>query len=63
MLDEHLDMDGEDEGSSDGEDEGEDVNGNATSKKQPKYTESEMKQIKDEIKEEYDLSGTECRSR
>jgi predicted metal-dependent peptidase len=51
MLDEHLDMDGEDEGSSDGEDEGEDVNGNATSKKQPKYTESEMKQIKDEIKE------------
>jgi predicted metal-dependent peptidase len=51
MLDEHLDMDGEDEGGSDGEDEGEDVNGNATSKKQPKYTESEMKQIKDEIKE------------
>ena len=50
MLDEHLDMDEGDEGSSPGE-EGEDGNGNATSKSKPKYSKEEMKQIKDEIKE------------
>jgi predicted metal-dependent peptidase len=53
MLDEHLDMDGDEEGdggSSAGE-VGEDSNGNATSKSKPKYSKEEMKQIKDEIKE------------
>jgi len=50
MLDEHLDMDEGDEGDSPGE-EGEDGNGNATSKSKPKYSKEEMKQIKDEIKE------------
>ena len=50
MLDEHLDMDGDNDGSSDG-DLGEDGNGNATSSKKPTYSKSDMKQIKDEIKE------------
>ena len=50
MLDEHLDMDEGDEGSSDG-DVDEDSNGNATSKSKPKYSKEDMKQIKDEIKE------------
>ena len=50
MLDEHLDMDEGDEGSSPGE-EGEDGNGNATSKSKPKYSKEDIKQIKDEIKE------------
>jgi predicted metal-dependent peptidase len=50
MLDEHLDMDEGDEGSSDG-DVDEDGNGNATSKSKPKYSKEDMKQIKDEIKE------------
>jgi predicted metal-dependent peptidase len=50
MLDEHLDMDADSEGSSDG-DQGEDGNGNATSSKKPTYSKGDMKQIKDEIKE------------
>ena len=50
MLDEHLDMDEGDEGDSPGE-EGEDSNGNATSKSKPKYSKEDIKQIKDEIKE------------
>ena len=51
MLDEHLDMEGEDgDGSSDG-DESKDSNGNSVSKNKPKYSKSEMQKIKDEIKE------------
>jgi predicted metal-dependent peptidase len=50
MLDEHLDWDEDGEGSSQGE-EGEDGQGNAVSKKRPKYSKEEIKQIKDEIKE------------
>lgn len=50
MLDEHLDMDGEGDGESDPETE-KDGNGNNVSKKKPKYSKEEMKQIKDEIKE------------
>lgn len=51
MLDEHLDMEGEDgEGGGDaGEDK--DSNGNGTSKKKPKFSKEELKKIKDEIKE------------
>ena len=49
MLDEHLDAEG-DGGASDGN-MSEDSNGNATSKNQPKYSKEEVKQIKDEIKE------------
>jgi len=52
MLDEHLDMDEGDEGSSSGEEsEGKDSNGNNVSKRRPKFSDEEMKQIKDEIKE------------
>ena len=53
MLDEHLDMDGDEEGDGGGSagEVGEDGNGNATSKSKPKYSKEEMKQIKDEIKE------------
>ena len=49
MLDEHLDMDGD----GDNEDNGEDVdsNGNGVSKKKPKFSKEQIKQIKDEIKE------------
>ena len=50
MLDEHLDMDGDD-GDEEGDEEGKDGNGNTVSKRKPKYSEGEMKQIKDEIKE------------
>jgi len=52
MLDEHLDMDegdGKEEG--DGGQEGKDSNGNSVSKRKPKFSDEEMKQIKDEIKE------------
>lgn len=49
MLDEHLDMDGD--GDSDDNGEGKDGNGNGTSGKRPKFTEEQLKQIKDEIKE------------
>jgi hypothetical protein len=49
MLDEHLDMDGD--GDSDDNAEGKDGNGNGTSGKRPKFTEEQLKQIKDEIKE------------
>ena len=49
MLDEHLDSEGED-GDGDAQ-EGKDSNGNGTSKKKPKYSKEQMKQIKDEIKE------------
>jgi|TARA_R110000744_G_scaffold120155_1_gene223907 predicted metal-dependent peptidase len=50
MLDEHLDMDGQD---SDGGDGGEtkDSNGHGVSTSKPKYSDEEVKQIKDEIKE------------
>ena len=50
MLDEHLDWDEDGEGSSPGE-EGKDGQGNAVSKQRPKYSKEEIKQIKDEIKE------------
>jgi predicted metal-dependent peptidase len=52
MLDEHLDS--EDDGTGDGDNddsEAEDSNGNATSSSKPKYSKEEIKQIKDEIKE------------
>jgi predicted metal-dependent peptidase len=49
MLDEHLDMEGDDDGEGNGE--GKDSNGNGTSKSKPKYSKEEMKKIKDEIKE------------
>ena len=52
MLDEHLDS--EDDGTGDGgndDSEAEDSNGNATSSSKPKYSKEEIKQIKDEIKE------------
>jgi predicted metal-dependent peptidase len=49
MLDEHLDMDGDSE--SDEGEEGKDGNGNSVSKRPAKYSDEEMKQIKDEIKE------------
>ena len=49
MLDEHLDDDGE-SGGEEGEEE-KDANGNAVSKKRPKYSKEEMAKIKDEIKE------------
>ena len=48
LLDEHLDMDGDD---GEGESEGKDSNGNAVSKRKPKFSDEELKQIKDEIKE------------
>jgi len=50
MLDEHLDMEGED---GEGKDAGEskDGNGNNVSKSKPKYSKEEMKKIKDGIKE------------
>ena len=51
MLDEHLDGEGEDDNDSEGDAEGEDSNGNDVSKRRPKFSEEEMKQIKDEIKE------------
>ena len=49
MLDEHLDMDGD--GDSDDNGEGKDKNGNGTSSKRPKFSEEQIRQIKDEIKE------------
>jgi predicted metal-dependent peptidase len=49
MLDEHLDGDGDGE-PEDGEEE-KDANGNNVSKKRPKYSKEDLKQIKDEIKE------------
>jgi predicted metal-dependent peptidase len=49
MLDEHLDMDGDEEG--DGGGEAKDSNGNNVSTGRPKYSKSELDQIKDEIKE------------
>ena len=51
MLDEHLDPDGDGNGDQEGDAESKDGNGNAVSKRQPKFSEEEMKQIKDEIKE------------
>jgi predicted metal-dependent peptidase len=48
MLDEHLESDGDE--NKDGE-EGKDGKGNTVSKSRPKYSEEEMKKIKDEIKE------------
>ena len=49
LLDEHLDPEEGDEGSAGQETE--DSNGNAVSKSKPKYSKEEIKQIKDEIKE------------
>jgi predicted metal-dependent peptidase len=49
MLDEHLDGDSEDGDGTNGE--GKDSNGHGTSKSKPKFTDEELKQIKDEIKE------------
>ena len=52
LLDEHLDMDGDGEGESNSEDDDQkDSAGNNVSKKKPKYTKEELKQIKDSIKE------------
>jgi predicted metal-dependent peptidase len=50
MLDEHLDWEDDGEGDAEGE-ETKDANGNNVSKKRPKYSKDEIKQIKDEIKE------------
>lgn len=50
MLDEHLENE-EGTGGQDGDSEGKDGNGNNVSHSKPKYSEEEMKQIKDEIKE------------
>jgi len=49
MLDEHLDMDGDGDENDNGE--GKDSNGNGISRKRPKFTEEQIRQIKDEIKE------------
>jgi predicted metal-dependent peptidase len=58
MLDEHVDWgsDGDEEGDGDGDGDGEgeettDKNGNKISKKRPKLSEEDMRQIKDEVKE------------
>ena len=51
MLDEHLDMEGDGNEEGDGEGEGKDSNGNNVSNRRPKFSDEEMKQIKDEIKE------------
>jgi len=51
LLDEHLDWnEGDGEGSNEGEDS-KDGNGNAVSKKKPKYSKDDLKKIRDEIKE------------
>ena len=52
MLDEHLDMEGDD-GDGEAEDgkEEKDSNGNNVSKKKPKFSKETLKEIKDEIKE------------
>ena len=50
MLDEHLDMEGDDEEGSDNG-ESQDSKGNSVSKSKPKYSKEEMKKIRDEIKE------------
>jgi predicted metal-dependent peptidase len=51
LLDEHLDWnEGDGEGSNEGEDN-KDGNGNAVSKKKPKYSKDDLKKIRDEIKE------------
>ena len=54
LLDEHLDWEGDesdgDNGSAPGE-EGEDSNGNSVSKKRPKYSKEDLRQIRDEVKE------------
>jgi predicted metal-dependent peptidase len=58
MLDEHVDWgsDGDEEGDGDADGDGEgeettDKNGNKISKKRPKLSEEDMRQIKDEVKE------------
>jgi predicted metal-dependent peptidase len=50
MLDEHLDGQGDEDGTGDAG-EGKDANGNGVSKKKPTYSKEQIKQIKDEIKE------------
>ena len=52
LLDEHVDWENSDEGNgdSDGEEE-KDGNGNAVSKKRPSYSKEDLRQIRDEIKE------------
>ena len=49
MLDEHLDMDGDD--GEEGAGESKDKNGHGTSSKKPKYSKEQIDQIKDQIKE------------
>ena len=51
MLDEHLDMDGEEGSNSSDNGEDKDSNGNGVSKSKPKFSKEDIKQIKDEIKE------------
>jgi len=52
MLDEHVDWEkGDGEGDGDEGEEGEDGNGNKVSKKRPKYSEEDLRQIRDDIKE------------
>lgn len=50
LLDEHLDMEGEDGEEGDAQDE-KDAKGNKVSKKRPKYSKETLQKIKDEIKE------------
>jgi len=50
MLDEHVEWE-KSEGDGDEGEEGEDGNGNKVSKKRPKYSEEDLRQIRDDIKE------------
>lgn len=51
LLDEHVDWEaGDGEGDDDGE-EGKDGNGNATSKRRPKFSKEDLRKIRDEVKE------------
>lgn len=54
LLDEHVDWEAGGNGDGESEDEGEegvDANGNKTSKRRPKYSKEDLRQIRDEIKE------------
>jgi predicted metal-dependent peptidase len=55
LLDEHIDWEddseNESQGGGEGEDDGEDSNGNNVSKKRPKYSKEDLRNIRDEIKE------------
>ena len=50
MLDEHLDLEGDDEGN-EGDDEGNEGDDEGKGSRRPKYSKAELDQIKDEIKE------------